>query len=72
MASRSSPRTQGEFRDVIELMYHELIRVHPWLDFFLRDQKFYAAQDLDSHIHSDYEGTSKHMELLKLVDILRK
>jgi flavin-dependent thymidylate synthase len=72
LASRSSPRTQGEFREVIELMYNELISVHPWLDMFLHNEKYHAAKKLDGWIRSDYEGTDNYLHLLKLVDILRK
>ena len=71
MISRSSPRTQGEFRDVIELMYEEVIKVYPWLIMFLRDKKHNAANQLDSIIASDYEGTEKYLPYIKLVDILR-
>lgn len=72
LASRSSPRTQGEFREVIDLMYEELIKVHPWLHMFLHNERYIAAKELDGHIRSDYEGTDKYMHLLKLVDKLRK
>lgn len=72
VASRSSPRTQGEFRDVMESMYEELVAVHPWLDIFLHDLKYKAAKQLDSLITSDYEGTSQFTHYMKQVDILRK
>ncbi|MCP4100982.1 MAG: FAD-dependent thymidylate synthase [Lentisphaerae bacterium] len=71
MISRSSPRTQGEFRDVIELMYNEVIKVYPWLVLFLKDRKHDAAKQLDSLITSDYEGTEQYLHFIKQVDILR-
>lgn len=72
MISRSSPRTQGEFRDVIELMYQAVVAEYPWLELFLRDKKHDAAKKLDSLIQSDYEGTDMYLHYIKLVDILRK
>ena len=50
MASRASPRTQGEYRDVIEGMYQEVTKVMPWADDFLRGRKYEAATALDSLI----------------------
>lgn len=71
MASRSSSRTQGEFRFVIDAMYEEVIKVMPWLHMFLRDKKTQAANQLESVILSDYEGTEKCIPYIKLIDILR-
>ena len=71
MASRSSSRTQGEFREVIDAMYEEVIKVMPWLHMFLRDKKTMAANQLESIILSDYEGTDQCTPYIKLIDILR-
>lgn len=71
MISRSSPRTQGEYRDVIELMYKELIAVYPWLELFLRNKKHDAAKALDSFIADKLDGTDDYLPYIKLVDILR-
>jgi flavin-dependent thymidylate synthase len=72
VASRSSPRTQGEYREVLNGMAEAILEVHPWADIFLRDNKVIAAQKLDSLIQSDYEGTEQYLHYIKLVDILRK
>lgn len=71
MASRSSSRTQGEFREVIDAMYEEVIKVMPWLHMFLRDKKTMAANQLESIILTDYEGTEYQIPYIKLIDILR-
>lgn len=71
MASRASLRTQGEYRDVIELMYQAVIEVYPWLELFLRNQKFHACKQLESILMSDYEGTESLIPYLKLIDSVR-
>jgi thymidylate synthase (FAD) len=72
VASRSSPRTQAEFREVMEAMYQAVIKVHPWAAEFLKDQKVDAAKKLDSFIHDTLDGTEECAHYLKQVDILRK
>jgi flavin-dependent thymidylate synthase len=72
VASRASPRTQAEFRSVMDAMYEAVIEVHPWAKPFLHDQKFDALKVLESHIIDTYEGTDKITMLLKKIDILRK
>ena len=69
--SRSSPRTQAEYRDVIEAMYMAVTEAHPWADLFLRNRKHDAAKQLDSVILNEYDGTAKCAPYLKLVDQLR-
>lgn len=78
MASkRSSPRTQGEYRDVLNMMIDEVLKVHPWAHLFLRNKKIDAAKKLDDFINiayeklSDSEGIPNKADVLKLVDILR-
>tara|TARA_R110000744_G_C19371578_1_gene562712 strand:- start:15208 stop:15918 length:711 start_codon:yes stop_codon:yes gene_type:complete len=71
MASRASSRTQGEFRDVIDAMYEQVMKEMPWLEMFLRNKKTKAANELESIILSDYEGTEKCMPYIKLIDIMR-
>jgi len=70
--SRSSSRTQGEFRDVIEAMYQAIVTAHPWAELFLRDNKFAAAKSLESTIHDRFDGTDQLIPLIKLLDVLRK
>lgn len=70
MSARSSSRTQGEYRDVIEQMYQRVLEVHPWADLFLNSPKRQAADTLDSFVQS-YAGEEK-IHLTKMIDILRK
>lgn len=67
---RSSPRTQGEYRDVLEAMKQEVRLVHPWIDLFIDRTFERAAQDLDKEIAAmtDREQATR---MLKLVDQLR-
>lgn len=71
VASRSSPRTQSEFREVMAAMYQAVIAEHPWLALFLRDAKAIAAMELDEFIKGNVDGPEA-LSLIKLVDILRK
>lgn len=71
MASRASERTQGEYRDVIELMYQQCVGEWPWIAEFLRDHKAYALKQIESIIHDQFDGTEKLIPYLKLVDIVR-
>lgn len=65
IASRSSPRTQGEFREVMERMNSEVLRVHPWAELFLENKKVKAAKLLDKFADGD-------VDVIKQIDILRK
>jgi thymidylate synthase (FAD) len=68
---RSSPRTQGEYRDVLEAMKEAAISVHPWLHLFLDRSFDRAAADLDSEIVA-IKDPDKRIRMIKLVDQLRK
>ena len=70
IAARSSPRTQKEFREVLNEMYTQILMVHPWAEMFLRNRKVKAAQELDLFIKNNAD-TDDEMGLIKLVDILR-
>jgi len=65
VASRSSPRTQGEFREVMKHMNAEVLRVHPWAELFLENKKVKAAKALDKFADGD-------LDVIKQIDILRK
>jgi thymidylate synthase (FAD) len=71
MASRSSSRTQGEFRLVIDAMYEAVIAVMPWLHMFLRDKKTQAANRLEKVILGEFGGCHECTDYIKLIDILR-
>lgn len=71
MASRSSSRTQGEYREVIEQMYNAVISEHEWAAEFLKSRKTYACDRIESKFKSDYSGTEELNHLIKLVDQVR-
>jgi flavin-dependent thymidylate synthase len=68
---RSSPRTQGEYRDVLEGMKEAAFAVHPWLKLFVDRTFDKAAKDLDAKIAELEIAPEKRIELMKLVDLMR-
>lgn len=75
VAKRSSPRTQGAYRDYVNQVADAILEVHPMFDVFLRNRKVDAAKQLDDFIKEAYEvhGITKEnmTSLMKQVDILR-
>lgn len=75
-AKRASPRTQGEYRDVLDKMISAVLEVHPWAELFLRNKKIDAAKRLDTFIKEVYEkhpmSADYKTNLLKAVDLLRQ
>lgn len=67
---RSSPRVQGEYRDVLQAMQEAVRAVHPWIDKFIDRTFERAAKDLDAEIAS-MEDKEKATRMLKLVDQMR-
>lgn len=67
---RSSPRTQGEYRDVLEAMKAAALEVHPWLAFFIARTQDQATKDLDAEINK-LPDPEQRTRMLKLVDQLR-
>ena len=68
---RSSPRTQGEYRDVLELMKEVAFSKHPWLEMFVDRTFDKAAKELDKEI-ADLPIDGEHrVRLMKLVDLMR-
>lgn len=68
--SRTGGRTQGEYRSVMQAMADAALEVHPWIYDFL----FPQGRDLFNEIEEfarDLEQNKK-MQLLKIVDHLRK
>jgi len=74
VTKRSSPRTQGEYRDFIEAVKVEMIRVHPWVRLFLERDFNRAAKDLDEMIQKlpDNIASEYKTNMIKLVDQMRK
>lgn len=74
---RSSSRTQGEYRDVLEGLKSEVIKAHPWAEIFINRNFDDAAARLEKEIEELYCGRKEftHEEkisLVKLIDQMRK
>ena len=75
---RSSSRTQGEYRAVLEAMKTEVIRVHPWAQIFIDRDFDVAAIELEQKILEvcakipEGGSRSKMTRMLKLLDQMRK
>jgi flavin-dependent thymidylate synthase len=67
---RSSPRTQGEYRDVLNLMQQRVIEVHPWCSLFTERTFDTSAKDLDKEI-AEISDNDKRIRMMKLVDQMR-
>lgn len=70
---RASSRTQGEYRDVMEAMRAEVLRVHPWASMFLERTFDKAAAELEIAILNDDLSLTqaRKIELIKLIDQMR-
>ena len=68
--SRSSSRTQDEYRLVLNAMKEAAIQVHPWLSLFIERTFERAATDLDFEI-SEIANPDKRTRMTKLVDQMR-
>lgn len=72
---RSSPRTQGEYRAVLDGMVEAVREVHSFIDFFINRTFDVAAKELDQFISELYEGGQISLEgktkMIKLVDQMR-
>lgn len=68
---RSSGRTQGEYRDVLDAMKAEVIRVHPWAEMFIIRDFDRAAMELEIAIRRIASG-QEAIDMIKLIDEMRK
>ncbi|MEE8263232.1 MAG: FAD-dependent thymidylate synthase [Gammaproteobacteria bacterium] len=68
---RSSPRAQGEYREVLDGMKECMIGVHPWVELFIDRTFDRAAQELDTEIGT-LPDADQRARMIKLVDQLRK
>lgn len=66
---RTSPRTQGEYRDVLEAMKQAVRAVHPWIDIFINRDVDKAIADIQDAIGG--LGADKRTHITKLLDQLR-
>lgn len=53
---RSSPRTQNEYRDVLDAMKAAVREVHPWIDLFIERDMDKAIADLQENINDIAAG----------------
>jgi flavin-dependent thymidylate synthase len=67
---RSSSRTQGEYRNVLEAMKAAVRAVHPWIDLFIDRDVDRAINDLEATINANLQGEVR-MNAIKLLDQLR-
>lgn len=68
---RASSRTQGEYRDVMDAMLGEVLRVHPWAKMFFQRTFDTAAKDLEQAIIGLDLPQSKKTDMIKLIDQMR-
>ena len=72
---RASSRTQGEYRDVLDLMIGEVLRVHPWASLFFARTFDTAAANLEALIKAlpfdDGVGGKVKTDMIKLIDQMR-
>ena len=70
ISKRSSSRTQGEYRDVLDGMKAEMLRVHPWTELFFERTFDKAAQELDEEIQA-LPDQDQRIRMIKLIDQMR-
>lgn len=68
---RSSPRTQGEYRDVLEAMKEEVLKAHPWVELFFNRTASKAIEELQEIINAHLIDGKIKTEATKLLDQLR-
>jgi flavin-dependent thymidylate synthase len=67
---RSSPRTQNEYRDVLDAMKAAVREVHPWIDLFIERDMDKAIADLQQYIEREPD-TAQRIHATKLLDQIR-
>lgn len=72
---RASSRTQGEYRDVMDAMKAEVMRVHPWTKLFFQRTFDVAAAELEERVSILCKqigaGDVVRTNLIKLIDQMR-
>lgn len=68
---RSSPRTQSEYRDVLDAMKAAALEVHPWLSFFIERDIDKAIADLQKMIDLAMPQDRHKIDATKLLDQIR-
>lgn len=68
---RASSRTQGEYREVLDLMIKEVVRVHPWASLFLERDFDRSAADLEAMVRYLIPSGKDQIKAIKLIDQMR-
>jgi flavin-dependent thymidylate synthase len=70
---RASSRTQGEYREVMEAMRAEVLRVHPWAAMFLERTFDKAAAELEKELINIWSANhwGQPTNIIKLIDQMR-
>lgn len=68
---RASTRTQGEYREVLDMMLSEVKRVHPWAAMFFDRSFDKAAAELEAALIQDLPEGQRRTDLIKLIDQMR-
>jgi flavin-dependent thymidylate synthase len=68
---RSSSRTQGEYRNVLDAMKDEVVRVHPWSVMFIERTFDRAANELEAMILAKLPPCMDRTDMIKLIDQMR-
>ena len=68
--SRSGGRTQNEYREVMEAIATEVLKVHPWADLFLFPKGRDYFEDIEKF--ADVVPQNMRQNFLKVIDKMRK
>jgi thymidylate synthase (FAD) len=68
---RSSSRTQGEYRDVLDALKNAVKTVHPWIEFFIERDADKAITDLEFILNNSGLRLDERTRAIKLLDQLR-
>lgn len=68
---RSSSRTQGEYRDVLNLIKNEMLLAHPFVQMFFDRTFDRAANELDKMIREVVSDVTKRTDMIKRIDLMR-
>lgn len=68
---RSSSRTQGEYREVLEQLKQEMLTIHPFTKLFIERDFDLAANELDGMLREHVQDAPLRTKMIKLMDQMR-
>jgi flavin-dependent thymidylate synthase len=68
---RSSSRTQGEYRDVLEQIKYQMMLIHPFTRLFIERNFDLAANELDEMLRKHVQDAPVRTQMIKLMDQMR-